>query len=62
MVTVSSEEDLKVITVVGVAAAVTQSTSTKILYQYIDNIGHLQHRLLRFGLMCSASMGVPFAL
>ena len=27
------------------------STSTKVLYQYIDNIGCLQHQLLRLGLM-----------
>jgi len=37
--------------------------STKVLYQYINNIGRLQLQLLRLGLMCiSAGMGTLRAL
>jgi len=38
-------------------------TLTKVLYQYIDNIEHLQHQLLKLGLVCiNASMRVLFTL
>ena len=36
-------------------------TLTKVLYQYINNIGRLQHRLPKGALMCSASMRASFA-